>query len=177
LFFWAGSVFYVLSTLLNFLAFEKRKYMDYEKMHKKLVTYLKIQRQYKKKGKIYTYISDKIDPNEKSIKSFLRKKKIDIKLNQASIFFFDLENTFKMDIQAYLNEQVVARRNSYKRWGYYFYLLVISFVYYMSRVFISVFKKFTDKQLYIDLYTSISTYVKTAIPKQKKKIYAYYYFK
>jgi len=162
---------------LNFLAFEKRKYIDYEKMYKKIVTYLKIKRQYKKKGKIYTYISDKIDPNEKSIKSFLRKKKIDIKLNNASIFFFDLENTFKMDIQSYLNEELNARRKSYKRWGYYLYLLAISFFYYMSRFIVFLFRKLANKQLYIDLYSSIYTYIETTIPKKKKKIYAYYYNK
>src|SRR5688572_26126000 len=105
LFFLLGNFFFILSNLLNFLAFEKRKYIDYEKMYKKIVTYLKIKRQYRKKGKIYTYISDKIDPNEKSIKSFLRKKKIDIKLGHVSTFFLDLENTFKMDIHSYLNEQ------------------------------------------------------------------------
>jgi len=78
--------------------------MDYEKLQKSINNYLWAKKLYKKKGKLYFYLSGKIDPNEKAIKSFLRKKKLDIRFNYASIFFLDLANTFNTDIKAYLSE-------------------------------------------------------------------------
>lgn len=54
------------------------------------------------------------------------------------------------------------------------YLLIISFFYYFSRFIVFLFKKLTNKQLYIDLYVSISEYIKTTVPKKTKKIYLYY---
>lgn len=170
IFFLLGSFFYMLSDSLKFLAFEKRKYMDYEKLQKSINNYLWAKKLYKKKGKLYFYLSGKIDPNEKAIKSFLRKKKLDIRFNYASIFFLDLANTFNTDIKAYLSEDFFFRRKSYKRWASYLYLLIISVFYYFSRMLIYIFKRLVDKQL----YSNVWEYIKVKFPGKIKKLYLFY---
>jgi hypothetical protein len=111
-------------------------------------------------------LSDYIDPNEKQIKSFLRKKKLDIKTNHFSTFFLDLANTFHTDIQAYMTETIMTRRRSNKRWRSYLYLFFISTFFYSFRLFVASMKKLYQKKFY---YENIFEFLKQSIPTKLKK--------
>jgi hypothetical protein len=166
IFFSIGQFFYMISCLLKFLAYEKRKYIDYEKLEKTINIILRIKKKYKKKNKYYIMLSDYIDPNEKKIKSFLRKKKLDIKTNNFSTFFLDLANTFHTDIQAYMLETIIVRRKSNKRWRSYLYLFFISTFFYSFRLFVASMKNLYQKNFY---YEAIFEFLKQSVPTKLKK--------
>ena len=161
----------MLSSVSEFLGFEKRKYIDYEKLEKKIRKYLISKRRYKRKGKYYLRFSGYVDFNEKEIKSFLRKKKLYIKFKHVSNFFLNLANTFHLDINAYLNETFFMRRKSYRRLVSYLYLFIISTVYYSFRFIVFLFKKLSNKKLYENVWQ----FLKTSVPKKIKKTYHYYF--